>query len=219
MLVGQASGDPRRPAGGDDLVIGIGNPLRGDDGVGRWLARRGELWLPQAQWRAVQQLTPELAADVAAAARVLFIDAWLVPDGGGLASTAEHNGREAGAGRSTRGAEIVRSAKQSGVRADGMAQAPWIPVVRSLEPATQAGIGACETLGAFSHQLSPGQLLGITQLLLGRKPEAWQLLVPAFGLGHGEGFSPQLTRLLPGAERLLRQWFQRNGNFTTADRA
>ena len=40
------------------LVIGIGNPLRGDDGVGALLAE-------QAGGRSVHQLTPELAAELA----------------------------------------------------------------------------------------------------------------------------------------------------------
>lgn len=59
-----------------DLVIGIGNPLRGDDGVGWWLARqaRGAERAPLV--RLVPQITPELALEVAAARRVLVVDAW-----------------------------------------------------------------------------------------------------------------------------------------------
>jgi len=56
------------------LVIGIGNPLRGDDGVGALLAE-------QVGGRSVQQLTPELAAELAELEEVLFIDAWLAPAG------------------------------------------------------------------------------------------------------------------------------------------
>lgn len=56
------------------LVIGIGNPLRGDDGIGALLA-------DQVGGRSVQQLTPELAADLAELEAVLFIDAWLSPLG------------------------------------------------------------------------------------------------------------------------------------------
>lgn len=59
--------------GGADLVIGIGNPLRGDDGVGWWLAQRAER--AGSLVRLVPQLTPELALEVAAARRVLFVDA------------------------------------------------------------------------------------------------------------------------------------------------
>jgi hydrogenase maturation protease len=53
-------------------VIGIGNPLREDDGVGALLAE-------QVGGLCVHQLTPELAADLAPLRRVLFIDAWLAP--------------------------------------------------------------------------------------------------------------------------------------------
>ncbi|MFO7628304.1 MAG: hydrogenase maturation protease, partial [Prochlorococcaceae cyanobacterium] len=56
------------------LVIGIGNPLRGDDGIGALLAE-------QVGGRCVQQLTPELAEELAELEAVLFIDAWLAAAG------------------------------------------------------------------------------------------------------------------------------------------
>ena len=56
------------------LVIGIGNPLRSDDGVGWRLAE-------EVGGLAVHQLTPELAAELAAVDRVLFVDAWQLPPG------------------------------------------------------------------------------------------------------------------------------------------
>lgn len=59
-----------------DLVIGLGNPQRGDDGVGWWLARRARRLQPAPQVRLLHQPTPELAAELAAARRVLFVDAW-----------------------------------------------------------------------------------------------------------------------------------------------
>lgn len=68
---------------GGDLVIGLGNPLRGDDGVGWWLARRARRCRPAPTVRLVPQLTPELALEVAAARRVLFVDAWCVGQGDG----------------------------------------------------------------------------------------------------------------------------------------
>jgi hydrogenase maturation protease len=60
------------------LIIGYGNPLRGDDAFGYraaeelqalFLDHRDVVVLP------VHQLTPELAADIARAGRVVFIDA------------------------------------------------------------------------------------------------------------------------------------------------
>lgn len=55
-------------------VIGIGNPLRGDDGAGALLAA-------EVAGCPVHQLTPELAATLASLQQVLFIDAWLAPRG------------------------------------------------------------------------------------------------------------------------------------------
>lgn len=68
------------------LVIGIGNPLRGDDGVGALLAEQAAV-LTAAEpggpvaVRSVQQLTPELAEELAQLDAVLFIDAWAAPAG------------------------------------------------------------------------------------------------------------------------------------------
>lgn len=56
------------------LVIACGNPLRGDDGVAaRAIALLGEVAGVEA--RDCQQLTPELAGDVAAWPLVVFVDA------------------------------------------------------------------------------------------------------------------------------------------------
>ncbi len=60
------------------LVIGYGNTLRGDDGVGYRIAEQVEAWgWPQVETIACHQLTPELAAAIAACDRVIFIDATL----------------------------------------------------------------------------------------------------------------------------------------------
>jgi hydrogenase maturation protease len=69
------------------LVLAYGNPLRRDDGVG-WkiagaLEGRGDVHVV-----CVQQLTPELAADVARADGVLFLDA-SAEDGAGLVRLRE----------------------------------------------------------------------------------------------------------------------------------
>jgi len=61
---------------GKTLVIGYGNTLRGDDGVGPHVATVAASWgLPGLQSLAVPQLTPELAEPVAAAELVIFVDA------------------------------------------------------------------------------------------------------------------------------------------------
>jgi hydrogenase maturation protease len=58
------------------LVIGYGNKLRGDDGVGQHVAREIEAqgWRG-ARAMAVHQLTPELAEPISAARHVCFVDA------------------------------------------------------------------------------------------------------------------------------------------------
>jgi hydrogenase maturation protease len=59
------------------LIIGWGNPLRGDDGVG-WRAAEelaGVLEGHEVSVRVSHQLMPELAEEIAASAIVIFIDA------------------------------------------------------------------------------------------------------------------------------------------------
>jgi hydrogenase maturation protease len=59
------------------LLIGYGNPLRGDDGAGWCVADAVRAAAPASRVRVitVHQLMPELADDVAMAERVLFVDA------------------------------------------------------------------------------------------------------------------------------------------------
>ena len=60
------------------LIIGYGNPLRGDDGFGYHAAERLQKVLIDDRDVTVlplHQLTPELAADIARTERVVFIDA------------------------------------------------------------------------------------------------------------------------------------------------
>ncbi len=57
-------------------VIGYGNTLRGDDGVGPRVAEQVAAFTG-VRSLSVQQLAPELAAELAAADRVWFVDAWV----------------------------------------------------------------------------------------------------------------------------------------------
>ena len=62
--------------GGRLLVIGYGNPLRSDDGLGWMIAKRLAKRIGKsATVLTVQQLTPELAEPVSMADLVIFIDA------------------------------------------------------------------------------------------------------------------------------------------------
>jgi hydrogenase maturation protease len=58
------------------LVIGYGNPLRGDDGVGPKVAEAVEaLQLPGVRTLVCQQLSPEHAEPISRARMVIFVDA------------------------------------------------------------------------------------------------------------------------------------------------
>jgi hydrogenase maturation protease len=60
------------------LVIGYGNTLRGDDGVGPRIAEAVQAWaMPGVRALAMPQLFPELASDLAAARAAVFVDAAL----------------------------------------------------------------------------------------------------------------------------------------------
>lgn len=59
------------------LILACGNTLRGDDGIGPWLADwAAEQFSNDARVRVIsrQQWTPELAEEIAAAESVIFID-------------------------------------------------------------------------------------------------------------------------------------------------
>jgi hydrogenase maturation protease len=59
------------------LIIGYGNPLRGDDGLGWHAAERLAAVLPETEVEIMtcHQLTPELAEPISRAGLVVFIDA------------------------------------------------------------------------------------------------------------------------------------------------
>jgi hydrogenase maturation protease len=60
----------------ETLILGIGNPTRGDDAAGPLLAQKiDHLHLPGVEVQVAHQLTPEMAADWTRRKRVLVIDA------------------------------------------------------------------------------------------------------------------------------------------------
>ena len=64
------------PASSHMLIIGIGNPLRSDDGLGWAVARQlAQDSAIDGEIRTVHQLTPELAQHMAAVRLVVMIDA------------------------------------------------------------------------------------------------------------------------------------------------
>ncbi|MDJ0651213.1 MAG: hydrogenase maturation protease [Xenococcaceae cyanobacterium MO_188.B19] len=63
------------------LIIGYGNSLRSDDGIGVRVAEIVADWhLPAVRSLCLHQLTPELAADLAEVDLAIFVDAGETPD-------------------------------------------------------------------------------------------------------------------------------------------
>jgi hydrogenase maturation protease len=61
----------------NSLVIGYGNSLRGDDGIGVQVAQIVADWhLPKVRSLSLHQLTPELAAELAQVDLAIFVDAY-----------------------------------------------------------------------------------------------------------------------------------------------
>ncbi len=60
------------------LILGYGNPIRGDDGIGQAVATQVETWnLPNVRSLALHQLTPELAETLSQVDMAIFVDASL----------------------------------------------------------------------------------------------------------------------------------------------
>lgn len=221
----------REPA--SSLLIGIGNPLRGDDGVGPWLvetwtrrrawreaARRGEFAAAAAaaadplvdaveaaesdlpgllRLRVVDQLLPELAEELAAVRRVLFVDAWRVASGTGLQNAGSSGGEFCGSGLQE-------------------SETPWrgprlLPIA-AADRRAPGGMGWGTAGWTPGHHLSPSVLLQLTAGLYGRAPAAQSLLIPAMAFAAsdpGDGlarFSADLRNELPRAWQLLDRWLQ-----------
>jgi hydrogenase maturation protease len=137
------------------LVVGWGSELHGDDGVGRRVAERLAASAPDGvEALSLHQLTPEVAARLAGAERVYFVDA------------------------------DVRAKR---VTADPL----------PARPATAAGPG-------LGHALDPAGLVDLAERLVGRRPEAWLVRVPARDMELRIGLSPAAEADADRACRLIR---------------
>lgn len=67
------------------VLIGYGNDLRTDDGVGKRIAETVARWgVPNVESLAVHQLTPELAATLAECHTAIFVDAYPASEDAGV---------------------------------------------------------------------------------------------------------------------------------------
>lgn len=159
------------------LLIGIGNRLRGDDGAGYRLAET-LLASPGCTAMPLQVLAVhQLTPELAAS--IATADAVLFADAW-LQRTPDPP--ETGGDR---GGPVLEP----------------IPAPADADCSFHA-----EAPSRWSHQLSPAQLLTLSQVLYGHRPPAWQLLLPAWQLNHGDALSPIGMRAVAAALQLLRHW-------------
>ena len=79
------------------LIVGFGNSLRGDDGLGPYVVQQLALRGPESICiRVLLQLTPELAQDVARAELAIFVDADMSPAEGVSIRAAKESAVPAG---------------------------------------------------------------------------------------------------------------------------
>jgi len=108
------------------LVIGCGNTLFGDDAVGPLIAETvGDLAQPGVLSRAVHELTPELAADLAATEVAIFVDASLQGEAVTCTSIEPHSVERDGLDHALTPAGLLALAKL----AFGHAPQAWLVLV------------------------------------------------------------------------------------------
>ena len=156
---------PTRPL---RLVIGYGNTIRQDDGVGYRVAEFLAQHPPSLDFCdlkaiAVHQLTPDLAAEVAQATEVIFVD--MVP-----VSLPDSPGNE------------VRAV-------EGGAFAPdWCAKLQPLNGQT------APSQTRLGHLSDPQAILQLSDRLFGGNPQGYWLLIPGACWDMGEELSPLAQR-------------------------
>lgn len=154
------------------LVVGFGNTLRGDDGVGPEVAETLAVGLEEAGASVVstQQLLPELAEQVSGADLVVFIDAAADRPAGEVATEWLEPRRPTGDQPSSGGA-------------------------------TSTGSPAETRDDIFSHGMRPADLLALAGVLYGAMPGAVVVSVGAENFEPGLGLSVPVVRAVPQAAR------------------
>lgn len=162
-----SSNAPGDPAGGV-LVVGFGNALRADDGVG-WHAAAALADDPRLVGVAVlalHQLMPELALDMSRASLVIIVDASTDQDAGAI---------------------VVRRLTAEPRAGGGEAQG-----------GPGGGPRTGRVVGATSHHVGPGELLAVAHELFGAAPETFTVSVGVADMEAGESLSPAVAAALPG---------------------
>jgi hydrogenase maturation protease len=144
------------------LVIGYGNSLRGDDGVGPLVAEQVATWnLSDVRSLSVHQLTPELAVDIAQVETVFFIDAWQIVHTQSPPNLGDLGG-------------------ECNVVATSPTSSP--PSIERLFPSISPP-------SILDHNWSPSVLLYLANILYNAEPMAYRILIPAIQFDYGKTLS------------------------------
>jgi hydrogenase maturation protease len=150
---------------GGVLIVGYGNSLCTDDGVGWAVARRlaSDPRLAGVDVRAEHQLTPELAIDASGATLVVLIDAAVDVEPG-----------------------QVR--------------------VRTLDANLRSA-------SAWTHHIGPEGLIALSRELWGRAPQVVVVSIGAASLELGDGLTPVVEAVVPGAVGAVAAVVEAHGGF------
>lgn len=173
------------------LIIGYGNTLRQDDGVGYRMAETIDRWdLPGVISRSVHQLTPDLAAELASVQRAIFIDAFpwdptsdrspAPPASSPLASPHPSSG--------TRGPHNTGHTSHT-TEAEALYRLEPLDINQDINSSSAPRFPST-SLGSLGHSSNPRSLLLLAHTLYGATCEGWWLLIPGQDFGFGEDFSP-----------------------------
>ncbi|MDQ1292491.1 MAG: hypothetical protein QG608_370 [Actinomycetota bacterium] len=163
------------------LVVGVGNDLRRDDGVGREVAEAVARAFPRTvDVLTTHQLLPELLEQFTDRRMVIVVDASVQQRSGGPVRVHRvHRG-----GVCSEGGLVPRSVPVTG-------DCPGVPVARQ-----GSGRGSAHAMG-LRGVLALAGVAGIPC------PECWSVTVTAYDLGLGEGLSPGTRVLVERAVRLV----------------
>ena len=148
----------------DYLIIGYGNTLRSDDGVGYRIAETVAQWnLNSVRSLSVHQLTPELAETMSHAKTIIFVDAVL-----------------------------VNAALRNTFLVDATELSPNLSPEPSLDPASTIALELVEpdlNQSLTAHHINPPLLLALCHQLYHALPIVYQLLIPVQNFDVGETLS------------------------------
>lgn len=182
------------------IVIGYGNTLRSDDGAGQQVAEIIVHWhLPQVRSISVHQLTPELAAPIAEAELAIFIDVYDIAAKSELAiDLVDLAPLEKGGWGDSTTADTHQS------NPDCLLAANNVRAI-SIDPTTYKRYDLNKGTG---HITDPHSLLYLTDLVYGKTPVAWWMLIPAVNFEFGDRLSTLTTAGIARAIPLIQQIIQ-----------